>query len=76
MKKLRDGDFFLLFWNKVLTESKQLDIDEPALERKRKASWWIRDVYNGSLNNFFHENFEGSLWQIVLDFLINAIRNR
>ena len=76
MKKLRDEDLFWLFWNKVLTESKQLDIDEPALERKRKASWWIRDVYNGSLNDFFPENFEGSLWQIVLDFLINAIRNR
>ena len=36
--KLRDDDYFLLFWKEVLTESRQLYIDQPALGRKRKAS--------------------------------------
>ena len=29
LEKLRDDDYFLLFWKEVLTESRQLDIDEP-----------------------------------------------
>ena len=35
---LRDDDYFSLFWKEVLNESKQLDIDEPVLGRKRKAT--------------------------------------
>ena len=37
LEKLRDDDYFLLFWKEILTESKQLYIDEPALGRKPKA---------------------------------------
>ena len=38
LEELRDDDDFLLFFLKeVLTESKQLDIDELALGRKRKS---------------------------------------
>ena len=36
LEKLRDDDY-LLFWKEILTESKQLYIDEPALVRKTKA---------------------------------------
>ena len=38
LEKLRDDDYFLLFWKEILTEPKQLDIDEPILGGKRKAS--------------------------------------
>ena len=37
LEKLRDDDYFLLFWREGLTESRQSDIDE-SLGRKRKAS--------------------------------------
>ena len=37
LEKLWDDDYFLLFWKEILTESKQLYIDEPALGRKPKA---------------------------------------
>ena len=37
LEKLRDDDYFLLFWKEVLTESRQLDIDEPALGRKKES---------------------------------------
>ena len=49
LEKLRDDDYFLLFWKEILTESKQLDIDAPALERKRKASRRIFDMVLFSL---------------------------
>ena len=57
LEKLRDDDYFLLFWKEVLTESRQLDIDEPALRRKREASRRIEDDYNHSWIGFFHEKF-------------------
>ena len=79
LEKLRDDDYFLLFWKEVLTESRQLDIDEPALGRKRKASRRIEDDYSHSSIGFFHEKFEDFARQIyfeVLDLLINAIKNR
>ena len=69
----------MLFWKEVLTESRQLDIDEPALGRKRKASRRIEDDYSHSSIGFFHEKFEDFARQIyfeVLDLLINAIKNR
>ena len=69
----------MLFWKEVLTESRQLDIDEPALGRKRKASRRIEDDYSHSSIGFFHEKFEDFVRQIyfeVLDLLINAIKNR
>ena len=58
LEKLRDDDYFLLFWKEILTESKQLDIDEPVLGRKRKASRRIEGCYSSSLIGFFHEKFE------------------
>ena len=58
---------------------RQLDNDEPALERKRKASLRIEDDYSHSSIGFFHEKLEDFTRQIcfeVLDLLINAIKNR
>ena len=69
----------MLFWKEVLTESRQLDINESALGRKRKASRRIEDDYSDSSIGFFHEKFEDFAWQIyfeVLDSLIYAIKNR
>ena len=69
----------MLFWKEVLTESKQLDIDDPALGRKRRASWQIEHGYSRPSIGFFHKKFEGFARQIyfkVLDLLINAIKNR
>ena len=69
----------MLFWKEVLTVLRQLDIDEPALGRKRKASRRIVDDYSHSSIGFFHEKFEDFERQIsfkVLDLLINAIKNR
>ena len=56
----------MLFWKVILTESKQLDIDEPVLEIKKKASRRIEDCYSRSLIGFFHEKFEGFARQIYL----------
>ena len=44
LEKLRDHDYFLLLWKEVLTEPNQLNIDEPTLGRKRKASRQIENV--------------------------------
>ena len=69
----------MLFWKEVLTESKQLDIDEAALGRKRKVFRRIEDGYSLSSIGFFQEKFEGFFWQNcfeVPDLLINAIKNR
>ena len=49
LEKLRDDDYSWLFWKEILTESKQLDIDAPALGRKRKASRRIFDIVLFSL---------------------------
>ena len=35
LEKLQDDDYFLVFWKEVLTELRQLDIDKPALGRKK-----------------------------------------
>ena len=68
-----------MFWKVVLTKSRQLDIDKPALGRKGKASRRIEDDYSHSSIGFFHEKFEDFARQIyfeALDLLINAIKNR
>ena len=62
LEELRNDDDFLLFLKEVLTESKQLDIDELALGRKRKVTQRIEDGYSPSLVGFFHEKFEGFAW--------------
>ena len=62
LEELRNDDDFLLFLKEVLTESKQLDIDELALGRKRKVTQRIEDGYSRSLVGFFHEKFEGFAW--------------
>ena len=69
----------MLFQKEVLIESRQVDINEPALGRKRKAPRRIEDGYSYSSIGFFHEKFENFARQIyfeVLDLLINAIKNR
>ena len=74
LEKLRDDDYFLLFWKELLTKSKQLDIDEPILGRKKKASERIEDDYNRPSNGFFHEKLEDFARKIyfeILDLLIN-----
>ena len=79
LEKLRDDHYFLLYWKEVLTESKELDIDEPAFGRKRKASRRREDDYSRSSIGFFHEKFEDfarQIYFVALDLLINAIKNR
>ena len=79
LEKLRNDDYFLLFWKEVLTELRQLDINESALGRKRKTSRRIEDDYSDSSIGFFHEKFEDFARQIyfeVLDSLIYLIKNR
>ena len=46
--KLRDDRYFLLFWEEVLSEWKQLDIDELVLGKKRKAFRRIEDGFSRS----------------------------
>ena len=70
-------DYFLLFWKEILTESKQLDINEPVLGRKRKVSQRIEDCYSRSLIGFFHEKgFARQIYFDVLDLLLNAMKSR
>ena len=70
-------DYFLLFWKEILTELKQLDINEPVLGRKRKVSQRIEDCYSRSLIGFFHEKgFARQIYFDVLDLLLNAIKSR
>ena len=79
LEKLRNDDYFLLFWKEVLTKSWQLDIDEPALGRKRKVWRRTEDGYSHSSIGFFHEKSEDFARQIyfeVLDLPSNAIKNR
>ena len=79
LEKLRDNGYFLVFWKDVLNESKQLDIDEPTLGRKRKASRRIEDDYSRSSIGFFYDKFEDFARKIyfeVLDLLNNAIKNK
>ena len=69
----------MLFWKDFLTESKQLDNDQPTLGRKRKTSQRIEDDYSHSSISFFHEKFEDFAQETyfeVLDLLINVIKNR
>ena len=69
----------MLFFREVLTKSKELGIDEPTLGRESKASRWIEDDYSCSSIGFFHkkcEDFAGEIDFVVLDLLINAIKNR
>ena len=49
LKELLDDDYFSLFSKEVLTGSKHLDIDEPALGRKRKA---FRQIEASLFNQF------------------------
>ena len=37
LEKLRDDRYFLLFWKEVLSEWKQLDIDELVLGKKKES---------------------------------------
>ena len=79
LEKLRDDNSFLVFWKDVLTESKQSDIDEPALGRNRKASPRIENDHSHSSIGFFHEkvdDFARKIYFEVLDLLINAIKSR
>ena len=48
LEKLRDDRYFLLFWKEVLSEWKQLDIDELVLGKKRKAFRRIEDGFSRS----------------------------
>ena len=57
LEKLRDHDYFLLLWKEVLTESNQLNVDEPTLGRKRKASRQIENVIVALQLVSFMKNF-------------------
>ena len=58
-----------MFSKEVLIESRQLDIDQPVLGRKREASRRIEDDYSVSSVDFFHEILHGKFtfkYQIYL----------
>ena len=64
LEKLRDDDYFLLFWKEVLTESRQLDIDEPAyqLETTRMSL----KPFSTITQNFSESNFLKNLNNFTL----------
>ena len=56
LKTLRTDDNFALFWSKVTKKATQLNIDEPALPRKRKRT--VR-YESGNAAPEFHTSIEG-----------------
>ena len=64
LEKLQDDDYFLLFWKEVLTESRQLDIDEPAyqLETTRMSL----KPFSTITQNFSESNFLKNLNNFTL----------
>ena len=69
LEKLRDYDYFLLYWKEVLIYSKYSSTDEPVLGRKIKASQQNEDDYSRSQSVFFHEKLEDFDQQIHFEIL-------
>ena len=67
---------FALFWSKVTKKATQLNIDEPALPRKRKRT--VR-YESGNAAPEFHTSIEGYYRQAyfeVLDVICSTIEDR
>ena len=76
LKTLRTDDNFALFWSKVIKKATQLNIDEPALPRKRKRT--VR-YESGDAAPKFHTSIEGYYRQAyfeVLDVICSTIEDR
>ena len=76
LKTLRTDDNFALFWSKVTKKAIQLNIDEPALPRKRKRT--VR-YESGNAAPEFHTSIEGYYRQAyfeVLDVICSTIEDR
>ena len=76
LKTLRADDNFALFWSKVTKKATQLNIDEPALPRKRKRT--VR-YESGNAAPEFHTSIEGYYRQAyfeVLDVSCSTIEDR
>ena len=76
LKTLRTDDNFALFWSKVTKKATQLNIDEPALPRKRKRT--VR-YESGNAAPEFHTSIEGYYRQAyfeVLDVICSTIEDR
>ena len=76
LKTLRTDDNFALFWSKVTKKATQLNIDEPALPRKRKRT--VR-YESGNAAPEFHTSIEGyyrPAYFEVLDVICSTIEDR
>ena len=76
LKTLRTDDNFALFWSKVTKKATQLNIDEPALPRKRKRT--VR-YESGNAAPEIHTSIEGYYRQAyfeVLDVICSTIEDR
>ena len=76
LKTLRTDDNFALFWSKVTKKATRLNIDEPALPRKRKRT--VR-YESGNAAPEFHTSIEGYYRQAyfeVLDVICSTIEDR
>ena len=76
LKTLRTDDNFALFWSKVTKKATQLNIDEPALPRKRKRT--VR-YESGNAAPEFHTSIEGYYRQAyfeVLDVICSTIEDK
>ena len=76
LKTLLTDDNFALFWSKVTKKATQLNIDEPALPRKRKRT--VR-YESGNAAPEFHTSVEGYYRQAyfeVLDVICSTIEDR
>ena len=76
LKTLRTDDNFALFWSQVTKKATQLNIDEPALPRKRKRT--VR-YESGNAAPEFHTSIEGYYRQAyfeVLDVICSTIEDR
>ena len=76
LQKMRDDSAFDLFWEFCLTVQKELDVNDPVLERQRKRS---RRFEDGAAEPHFHENPKTHyrvFYYQCLDAAISAISNR
>ena len=74
LEKIRNDELFDLFWQRVILFQKSLEVNEPAIPRRRKAP----KRYVTESEGFFHESPK-ELYRkehfSVLDFVINYIKD-
>ena len=75
LEKIRNDELFDLFWQTVILFQQDLEVNEPAISRRRKAPKRYVIVSEG----FFHENpkeLYHKEYFSVLDLVINYIKDR